>query len=371
MFMDLYTREGYIEDDTFDWTTVHTAKSGKLTPNAAARLAKVSGAKHEPPAAKPNAEVKVKVTLEEGVVKLVQRVDLFMKPREERQATQAKNEASRQLGPVKSGLAAKGELVANAKVVLRQMKPTANEPEAKTRPKVLNRIAITTKPTPALAERNAKPLVVMPAPMKSPSRPVAKVEPKAKHAPKPNLGKIERIPVHKSPTPSTPSPRLDVDEVLEKMGDLKISDKQSSAQTDTKVANPRHVYGGNRKVQAQKSTPHPPLPARPTAFKQQGHKKAALERQPANPLPVEKGSLSAEITETSSGSNVAKPSAIPIRRIPLRTCNVNSRPVAALTPSSPQRRRNPPRFANVNANAKSPPRRRAMVTRAAAGRKAG
>lgn len=367
--MDLYTREGYMEDDLFDWTIVHASKSSKLAPSPAVRL---SGAKQGPPAAKPKANAKVKVTLEDGIVGLVQRVDLVTKPHAERQETQMKHEAVGQLGPVKSKIVPKEKLALKAKVVPEKINPTTNELESKARPKVLNKIeiAIATKPTPALEKPKAKPLVVKPAPLKSPPRFVARVEPKAKRAPKPNLRKIEDPPVCQSPTPSR---RLDMDVVLEKMEDLKISDKRTSMQRDTIVPNPPRVCGGNRKVQTQKSTP-PPLPARPTTAKQLGQKKVAPKIQPTKPLPGVKEHLSSEVIEISSDSDVTTPTdsgKVPTRRIPLRIRNINSKPVAALILSPPRRRKNPPRLVNVNTNAKSPPRRRVMVTRAAVGRKEG
>jgi len=336
--MDLYTREGYMEDDIFDWTNMPAPSSGKLTLGAAA---------------KPKAEVKVKMIRK---VEIVQGVDLVVKPHE---ATRAKNEANGQLVPVKSGRAAKEKVASKTKIVPEKTKPTTNEPESKARPKVLNKIAIT---TPALAKPNAKPPVVKPAPVTSPPRLTAKVEPKAKIAPKPNLRKVERVPVCQPPNVSTPSPQADMDEVLEKMGDLKISEKRPSMQRD------------NRKVPAHKSTPSPPLAARPTAIKQLGQEKVGPTLHPRKPLPAVRESLSPETIETSSDWDDAKPImpvAVPTRRIPLRMRNVNSKPGAALISSPPQRRKNPPRFANVNTNAKSPPRRRVMVTRAAAGRKEG
>ena len=353
MFMDLYAREGYMEDDTFDWTTVHTPKSGKPTPNAAAVLANVPSAKHEPPA-EPKGKVKVKMKPEDGVVELVQRVG----PHEE-------------LGPVKSGLAAGEKVVSKAKLV--PEKPTANLPKPKTRPKVLNKIAIATKPTPALAKPKATASAVNPGPVKLPPRLVARAEPKAKLASKPNHCKIENIPFCRSPAPSPPSARLDMDEILEKIEDLKISDTRPPTQRDTKETDPRHLYSGNGKVQAQKYTPPPPL-GRPTAVTRPGPKQGALKPQPANPAPAVKRSSSQEVIEISSDSDVAKPTkpaAVPTRRLPLRIRNADAKPLAALIRSSPQRRRNPPRFVNVNTNAKSPPRRRMAVTRAAAARKEG
>ena len=350
MFMDLYAREGYIEDDTFDWTTAHAPKSGKLTPNAAVALANV---KHEPPAAKPKGKVKVKMKLEDGLVELVQRVDL-VRPYEE-------------LEPVKSGLAAGEKAVSKAKLV--PEKPRANVLEPKTRPKVLNKIAITTKATPALAKSKAKASAINPGLVKSPPRLVAKAEPKAKLASKPNHCKIENIPVCQPPTPSPPSPRLDMDEILEKIEDLKISDTRPPTQRDTKESDPRHMYSGNGKDQTQKYTPPPPL-GRPAAVTQPGPKQGALKRQPA---PAVKESPPQEVIEISSDSDVAKPTkpaAVPTRRLPLRVRNVDAKPLAALIHSSPKRRKNPPRFANVTTNAKSPPRRRVAVTRAAAARKA-
>jgi len=358
--MDLYAREGYMEDDVFDWTTVHASKSGKSPPGAAAKLANVSGAKHGPPAANPNVKMKVKMTLEGGVAELVQRVDLVMKPHE---ATQAKNEATGQLGPVKSGFAAREKVVSKAKPL--PEKPTTNELEFKTRPKVLNKIAIATKPTLGLANSKAKLPVVKPGPVKSPPRLVPKAVLMAKPPQKTNHRKIERIPVCQSPTPSTPSPRLDMDKVLEKLEDLKLSDKRPSTQRNTKESDPTHLYSGNRKVQAQKYTPQPPH-VRPSAAKQLEQKKAAPKLQPTRHVPAVKKPLSSEGFETSSDlddTKSTKPGAVPTRRIPLRVRNV------AFIHSSPQRRKNPPRLVNVNMNAKSPPRRRVMVTRAAAGRK--
>ncbi len=355
--MDLYAREGYMEDDTFDWTTVHAPKSGKSTPNAVAALGNVSSAKHERPAAKPKDKVKEKMKLEDGLVELVRRVDL-VRPHEE-------------LGPVKSGLAAGKKVVSKAKPV--PEKPTANVPEPETRPKVLNKIAIATKPTPALAKSKAMAPAVNLGPVKSPPHLVAKAEPKTKLASKPNHCKVERIPVSQSPTPSPPSPRLDMDEVLEKIEALKISDKRPPTQRGAKGSNPGRLYSGNRKAQAQKYTPPPPL-ARHSAVTQPGPKQAALNLQPANPVPAVKESWSQEVTEISSDSDVAKPAkpgAVPTRRVPLRMRNVNAKPPAARIHSSPQRRKNPPRLTNVNTNAKSPPRRRMVVTRAAAGRMEG
>ena len=349
--MDLYAREGYMEDDTFDWTTVHAPKSGKSTPNAAAALANVSSAKHEP---RPKGKVKVKMKPEDGLVQLVQKVDLVRRHEE--------------LGPVKSGLAVGEKVVSKAKLV--PEKPTANVPEPQTRPKVLNKIAIATKPTPALAKSKAKAPAINPGPVKSLPRLVAEAEPKAKLASKPNHCKIGKIPVCQSPTPSPPSPRLDMDEILEKIEDLKISDTRPPTQRDTKEPDPLHLYSGNRKVQAQKYTPPPPL-GRPTAITQP---KRALKRQPANPAPAVKEPLSQKVIEISSdsdGTKPTKPAAVPTRRLPLRTRNVDAKPLAAHIHSSPKRRRNPPRFANVNTNAKSPPRRRVVVTRAAAARKEG
>jgi len=355
--MDLYAREGYMEGDTFDWSTVHVSKSDKSNCNAAAALANHSGARHEPRAARPKDKVKVRIKPEDG---LVQRVDLVVR---------AKNEVTGQLGPVKSGLAAREKVVSKAMPV--QEKPTANEPEPKTRPKVLNKITIATKPTPTLTKSKARPLVVKPGPAKSPPRLVAKVEPKVKLTSKPNHCKIEKIPVCQPPTPSIPSPQPNMLEVLEKMEDLKISDERESTQRDAKKSDTRPVHGGNRKVQAQKYTPPPPL-ARPAAVKQPGPKQAALKPRPANPVPAVKGTSSQEVIETSSDLDVAKPTkvgAVPPRRIPLRIRNVNTKPLGVPIHSSPQRRKNPPRLVNVNTNAKSPPRRRVMVTRAAAGRK--
>lgn len=370
MFKDLYAREGYMEDDTFDWTTVQASKS---TRSAAAALANVPSAKHKPPAAKPKDKVEVKVKLADGLVDVVQRDDLILRPHKEWQTTQGKNDATGQLGPVKARLAARENVVSKAKPV--PEKPTADEPEPKTRPKVLNKIAIATKPIPALANSKAKPLVVKPGPVKSPPCPVVKAEPKAKLASKPNHRKIERIPVRRSPSPSIPSVQLDMDEVLEKIGDLKISDKRESTQGDAKESGPRHVNSGDWKDQAQEYTPPPP-PARPNAdaVKRPGPKQAALKPQPANPAPAVKETLSREVIKVSSDLDVAKqtkPGAVPTRRIPLRMHNVNTKPLVALIHSSPQRRKNPPRLVNVNTNAKSPPRRRVMVTRAAAGRKEG
>ena len=356
MFMDLYAREGYMEDDTFDWTTVRALKSGKSTPNAVAALGNVPSAKHEPPAAKPKDKVKVKVKLEDGLVELVQRVDL-VRPHEE-------------LGPVKSGLATGKNVVSKAKPV--PEKPTANVPEPKTRPKVLNKIAIATKPTPALAKSKAMAPAANPGPVKSPPHLVAKAEPKAKLASKPNHCKVEGIPVCQSPTPSPPSSRPDMDEVLEKIEALKISDERPPTQRGTKESNRRQLYSGDRKAQAQKYNPPPPL-ARHAAVTQPGPKQAARRLQPANPVPVVKESFSQEVTEISSDSAVgkpAKPGAVPTRRLPLRMRNVNAKPPAALIHASPKRRKNPPRLATVNTNAKSPPRRRMVVTRAAAWRKA-
>jgi hypothetical protein len=315
--------------------------------------------------------VKVKMTPENGEAEFVQRVDVVMKPYKEWLATQAKNEATGQLGPVNSGIAAREKVVSKAKPVPK--KPTANEPESKTRPKVLNKIAIATNPTPALAKSKAKPPVVKPGLVKSPPRLVAKVEPKAKLL-KPNHRKIEKIPVCQSPTPSTPSPRLDMDEVMEKIQDLKLSDKRLSTQRGTKESDPRHVHSGNREVRAQEDTPSPPTPARPTAVKQSGQKKAAPKLRPTNPVPAVKESLSPEFIEISSDMDVVKPTkpgAVPTRRIPLRMRSVNAKPPAALIRASPQRRKNPPRLVNVTTNAKSPPRRRVMITRAVAGRKEG
>ena len=355
--MDLYAREGYMEDDTFDWSTVHVSKSDKSNRSAAAALANASGAKHEPPAVKPKEKAKVRIKPEDG---LVQKVGLVVR---------AKNEATGQLGPVKSGLAAKEKVVSKAIPV--PEKPTTNEPEPKTRPKVLNKITIATKPTPILAMSKARPLVVKPGPVESPPHLVAKAEPKVKLAPKPNHCKVEKIPVCQPPTSSIPSPQQNMLEVLEKMEDLKISDERESTQRDPKESDPRPVHGGNRKVQAQKYTPPPPL-ARPAAVKQPGPKQAALKPRPANPVPVGKETLSQEVIETSSDLDVAKPTkagAVLTRRIPLRMRNINTKPLAVPIHSSPQRRKNPPRLVNVNTNAKSPPRRRVMVTRAAAGRK--
>ena len=372
MFMDLYTREGYVKDDIFDWVIVHATKSNKLTPSAAARLANVSGAKHGPPAANPKAIVKVKMTPEDGIAGLVQRVELVTKPHAERQATQAKNEAIGQSEPVKSGIVAKEKVVLKTKVVPEKIEPTTNEPESKTRPKVLNKIATATKPTPALAKPKVKPSIVKPAPVKSPPRLVARVKPKAKLAPKLNLRKVENLPICRSPTPSPPSRRLDMDEVLEKMEDLKISDNRPSTQRGTIVPDPRHMGSNNRKVHTQKSTPSPPLPAPLTTVEQPEQKKAAPKVQPTKPLPGVTDPLSPEVIEISSDSDVVKPTnpgAVQTGRIPLRIRNINSKPVAALVSSPPRRRKNPPRLANVNTNAKSPPRRRVMVTRAAAARK--
>ena len=368
MFKDLYAREGYMEDDTFDWTTVQASKSIRST---AAPLADVPNAKHKPPGAKPKDKVEVKMKPEDGLAEVVQRGDLILRPHKECPATQAKNDATGQLGPVKSGLAARDNVVSKAKPVLE--KPTANEPEPKTRPKVLNKIAIATKPTPALGRSKAKPLVVKPGPVKSPPRLVVKAEPKAKLASKPNHCKVEKIPVCRSPTPSTPSVQLDMDEVLEKIGDLKISDKPESTQRDTKESGPRHVNSGDWKDQAQKYTPPPPL-ARPNAVKQPAPRQPAPKPQPANPVPAVKETLSREVIKGSSDLDAAKPTkpgAVLTRRIPLRMHNVNTKPLVALIHSSPQRRKNPPRLVNVTTNAKSPPRRRVMVTRAAAGRKEG
>jgi hypothetical protein len=349
MFMDLYAREGYLEDDTFDWTTAHASKSGKSARGAAAALANISGAKHEPPAANPKDKVKLKIKPEDGLAELVQRVG--------------------HLGPVKSGLAGREKAVSKAKPV--PEKPMANDPEPKARPKVLNKIAIAAKPTPNLTKSKARPLVVKPGPVKSPPPLVAKAEPKAMLASKPNHCKIEKNPVCQPPTPPNPSPQLDMDQVLEKIEGLKISDERQSTQRDTKESDPRHVYSGNRKVRAQKYNPPPSL-ARPTAVKQP--KQAARKPQPANPVPAVTKTLSQEAVEILSDLDVAKPTkpgAVPDRRIPLRMRNVNTKPLVALIHSSPKRRKNPPRLVNVNTNAKSPPRRRVMVTRAAAGRKEG
>ena len=376
MFMDLYAREGYTEDGIFDWTIAHASKSGKLTPSAAARLAKVSGAKHEPPTVRPKATAEAKKTLEDGIAKLVQKVDPVMKSHQERHATRARDEANGQLGPAKPGPAAKEKVVSKVKVVPEKTKPTTNDPEPKIRPKVLNKVAIATKPAPLLVKPKAKPLAVKVEPVKPPPRPVAKV-PRAKPAPRPNLCKTEKIPVLDSLTPPTSSPQRDVDEVLVKMGDLKISEKQPSTQRDTKMSRPCHVHKSIRNVPAPKPTP-PPLPVRPTAVKQPVQKEAASKFRLTKPLIAIKeppsSESSFEVIESSSDLDVTKPikpAAVPTKRIPLRMCNVNPRPVPALVPSSQQRRKNPPRLVNVNTNAKSPPRRRVIVTRATAGRKEG
>jgi hypothetical protein len=366
MFMDLYAREGYMEDDTFDWTITRASKSGELTSSAAGQLAKVFGAKRKPLAAKPKIRDKPKMTPEGGIAEVVRGVDLVITSHEERQATQARTGANKPLGPVKSGLVAKERVASKAKVVPEKVRQTTNELDSKPRPKVLNKIVIATQPIPALASSQAKPLLVEPAPVKPLPQLVAKVEPKAKLTPKPNLPDTEKIPIYHSSTFSTPSSQPDVDRVLEKMGDLRISDRRPSTQIGTDTADLRHVCKGTRRVLAQKYSPSPPRPQQP------GRKKAAPKTQPTKYLPVMKEAPSPEIVGLSSDSDDAKPikaDPVPARRIPLRTRNINSKPVTLLVHSSPQRRKNPPRLANVTTNAKSPPRRRVIVTRAVAGRK--